>query len=105
MGVHTVQITVPTTAKPLFVKGPGVAGDGTFKAVDGSVGDELPTLIRNLDAANTVFIGDQGVTTANGFPLKPGESFPVTWLGSDAEYLYGISSATTSVVAILAGRQ
>jgi hypothetical protein len=105
MGVNSVQITTTTTAKPLFVQGPGNAGDGTFFNVSGAIGDLLPTIIRNLDATNTVFIGDDEVSTSNGFPIKPGESFPVSWLGTDAAFLYGVAGAATAVVAILAGRQ
>jgi hypothetical protein len=106
MGVNSVQITTSAvTAKPLFVQGPGNAGDGTFFNVNGSVGDLLPTIIRNIDATNSVYIGDDEVSTTNGFLLKAGESFPVTWLGSDAAYLWCIAAAGTPVVAILAGRQ
>ena len=107
MGVHTASITTGASAKPLFVTGPGAAGDGTLKNTGGSVGDELPTIIRNIDATNTVNIGDQGVTAAagGGFPIKAGESFPVAWLGTDASALYGIAVAGTPIIVILAGRQ
>jgi hypothetical protein len=105
MGVNSVQITTGATAKPLFVQGAGVAGDGTFFNVQGAIGDLLPSIIRNLDATNTVFLGDDGVTSSNGFPIKPGESFPITWLGTDAADLFAVAGAGTPVVAILAGRQ
>lgn len=38
-------------------------------------------VIRNLDAANSVWVGPATVTTANGFEIKAGESVPITWVG------------------------
>lgn len=106
MGVHSVQITTnATTAVPLFVHGAGVEGDGTFKEVRGNVSDAFPTIIQNTDGTNTVYLGDSGVTAANGFPLIKGASLPITWVGSDAAGLWAIAGGGTPVVAILAGRQ
>lgn len=34
-------------------------------------------LVRNLDIANTAYIGTGTVTSGNGFPLKAGESVPI----------------------------
>jgi hypothetical protein len=106
MGVNSVQITTSAvTAKPLFVQGPGNAGDGTFYNVNGAIGDLLPTIIRNIDATNSVYIGDDEVSTTNGFLIKAGESFPVSWLGTDAAGLWVLAVAGTPIVCILAGRQ
>lgn len=38
-------------------------------------------LIRNLDTANSVWIGPATVTTSNGFLIKAGEALPITWVG------------------------
>ena len=53
--------------------------------------------IRNLDAANTVYLGAASVTSATGFPLKPGESFT---LDRNDAAIYGIcGSGLTATVA------
>ena len=54
------QVTASTTAGTLVPANP------TRRSV----------LIRNMDAAITIYIGKATVTSANGFPLKAGESFP-----------------------------
>lgn len=38
-------------------------------------------LIRNLDTANSVWVGPATVTTGNGMQIKAGESCPFTWVG------------------------
>lgn len=38
-------------------------------------------LIRNLDTANSVWVGPATVTMANGFLIEAGESLPLTWVG------------------------
>lgn len=38
-------------------------------------------LIRNLDAAITIYVGPATVTSGNGFPILPGESCPFSWVG------------------------
>lgn len=38
-------------------------------------------LIRNLDTANSVWVGGATVTTSNGFLIKAGETLPLTWVG------------------------
>jgi len=56
-------------------------------------------VIRNLDAANTVYLGAFNVTSTNGFPLKAGETITL-----DRNYatVYGICAAgLTATVAYL----
>lgn len=106
MPVNTVQIaTNAATAVALFQLGQGNPGDGTFSNVTGAISDELPAIIRNLDATNTVWIGDDEVTAGTGFPIKPGESFPITFVGTDAQFVWAIAGAGTPTVAVFAGRQ
>lgn len=38
-------------------------------------------LVRNTDAANSVWLGTATVTSANGFLLKAGETIPFTFTG------------------------
>ncbi len=53
-------------------------------------------LIRNTDAANSIWVGPATVTTANGFLIKAGESVPFTWVG----LIQVIDSGSHAVVAI-----
>lgn len=55
-------------------------------------------LIRNLDAAISIYIGPtSGVTSGNGMLLKAGESVPVTAVGT----WYAIAASGTPTVAVL----
>ncbi|MHB0929185.1 MAG: hypothetical protein ACYC3W_09855 [Candidatus Nanopelagicales bacterium] len=55
--------------------------------------------IKNLDAANTVYLGPVGVTAAAGFPLLKGETIT---LNRNQAAIYGICDATlTASVAYL----
>src|SRR3989442_14900970 len=54
-------------------------------------------LIKNLDAAITVYVGAATVTTANGMPLKPGESISIDWTG----LIQGIAASGTPKLAYL----
>lgn len=54
-------------------------------------------LIRNTDAAITVYIGPATVTSGNGFPILAGESLPVTWVG-----LWQVIAASGSPVVAIA---
>lgn len=38
-------------------------------------------LIRNLDPAITIYVRSAIVTSANGFPILPGEGIPFSWVG------------------------
>lgn len=54
-------------------------------------------LVRNIDTTITVYIGGATVTTANGMPLKPGESVVVT-----AQTLWQVIAASgTPAVAVI----
>lgn len=54
--------------------------------------------LRVPDAGATVFIGDSGVTTANGFPLYAKDS--VTYSLQNTNRLYCIVAASTQVLKI-----
>lgn len=103
MGVNSGQIAMnASTPTAIFVKG---TSTGQFDNIQGNASNPLPTIIQNMDATNTVYLGGPGVTTANGFPLIAGASLPIEWLGTDATSLFGISSTGTPKIAILAANQ
>jgi hypothetical protein len=55
--------------------------------------------IRNLDAANTVYIGIVGVTSSTGFPLKPYEAIT---LDRNSAAIYGIcATGLTATVSYI----
>jgi hypothetical protein len=102
MGVNQTQVTTGATPVPVFP--PAIFTSN----LTGAVTDPLPTMIRNLDATNTIFLGGSNVTAAGatgGFPLKPNESLPINWLGTDAQSLYALAGAGTPILAVFAGRQ
>lgn len=46
-------------------------------------------LIKNLDSTETVYIGDDNsVTTSNGYPIEPGETFVMSFDGAIANFFY-----------------
>jgi len=46
-------------------------------------------LIKNNDSTNTVYIGDDSsVTTSNGYPIGPGETFVMKFDGAIANFFY-----------------
>ena len=105
MGFNSQQITISSsTATPLIVPGTGASGSG-FLQYKGAVGDELPFIIQNIDAAITVYLGGTDVSTSNGFPLVAGASLPIQTLHADALYLYALAASGSPKVAVLAGRQ
>jgi hypothetical protein len=56
-------------------------------------------LIRNMDAANTVYVGGSTVTATTGFPLKAGESMT---LDRNFAAVYGIcGTGLTATVAYI----
>lgn len=74
------QITTSTTASTLIIARPTRVG----------------CLIKNLDAAITVYIGKATVTAGNGMPLKPGDSVVVS-----AQILWQVIAASgTPIVAV-----
>lgn len=75
------QVATSTTAGTLIIARPTRVG----------------CLIKNLDATITIYIGAATVTSANGMPLKAGESVVVT-----AQTLYQVIAASgTPTVAVL----
>jgi len=48
---------------------------------------------------NDVYIGDAGVTTANGYKLDNGDK--LTLMVGDHEALYGITASSTQTIAVL----
>ena len=108
MGVHSVQISVTTAAAvPLIVPGPGAGGaDTSFVNTSGNVGDPLPVLVTNLAAAtDVIWVGGPGVSSSTGTPIQPLASLPFSFVGTDAEDLFAISTGGTTSVAVFAERQ
>src|SRR3974390_358162 len=97
MGSASQQITT-NSSTPVALIVSGTSGT-QFVQTSGAVGDELPGIIRNTDATNTVYIGGTTVSSSNGFPLFPKDSLPISFLGTDAQGLYAISGAGTPGVA------
>jgi hypothetical protein len=68
--------------------------------------DFAPVILTNAATA-TVYLGDQGVTTATGYALAPSTSVMVTYgppapnFGGVSCALYGIVASTASVVTYL----
>jgi hypothetical protein len=96
-----VQISLNSSTATALI----VAGSGTtqFLNTGGTVTDPLPCIIRNTDAADTVYIGGPTVTAGEGFELLAGESMPFSLIAGDIPY--AISATDTPVVAVLCGRQ
>lgn len=67
--------------------------DTRDKILDGSEG--ASALVTNLDATDTVYLGGDTVTTANGYPLAPGAGVGAPLGGRDDD-LYGITAAGLS---------
>jgi hypothetical protein len=55
-------------------------------------------MVRNM-GTDVVYIGGGNVTTGNGFPLNPGETFTAD-LGRN-EALYGVVSTTSQPVRVI----
>lgn len=53
--------------------------------------------IKNLDTAETVYVGPSGVTSANGFPLSPGE-FVILETKAD---VYAVAGSGTPTAAFI----
>jgi hypothetical protein len=58
-----------------------------------SAGYPMSAIILN-PSAGTVFLGHQGVTTANGFPLRTDQSIEVDLVN---ENLFGVATVTTTI--------
>lgn len=55
------------------------------------------SLIKNLDASITVYVGPAGVTSSNGMPLSSGQSVTIHSTGP----IYAIAASGTPTIAIL----
>lgn len=98
MGVESDQVAMNDTTTTQIIS-PSVFN------VQGNATTPLPTIIKNIDGTDAIYIGASDVTTSTGLPLAAGESLPIAWLGTDAEYLYGISATGTPIIAVLAAQQ
>lgn len=93
MAVTPTRVTVTSTATRIDV---GVESDVHQGAGDFAQRMGQHLIARNRDAANSVFVGDQNVTTTTGFELLPGESIEADLLAGDA--LYGCCAATKTAL-------
>lgn len=75
------------------LRNPGGTSTVLVAIYGNNIGYPMAAIIRN-DSAGTVFLGHAGVTTANGFPLKNGESLEVDLVN---EALYAVATVTTSI--------
>lgn len=93
MAISSAQVSCTSTATEI-ARTDSIAGLNSITL-------KTPTAIRviNQDAAVSVFLGGPGVTTANGYELKPGASIPVELDGDDI--LYGRTTAATVRVDVL----
>lgn len=73
-------------------------GDTATLMLDAPAPNRRISRICNTDASATVYIGDENVTTANGFPIAPGQTLAIT--GPRSMALYGIVAASTVDVRI-----
>lgn len=82
-------VTVATTATLL------TATTADADGIAGSSGS-----LKNVGTA-TVFLGGATVTTANGFPLEPGDVAEYQTAGTTADAIYGIVATGTQPVRVL----
>lgn len=61
-----------------------------ISSTDTDITLENDCIIRNMDAAKTLYIGAAGVTSANGFPVAPLASLELKLRNN--EVLYGIGA-------------
>jgi hypothetical protein len=69
----------------------------------GSIGDPVPAVIFNNDAALKLFIGGPTVSAANGFPIVAQSGIGFRLITSDP--VYGISGGANIDARVLIGRQ
>jgi hypothetical protein len=92
---------VASTPTALLVSGTGTGF--TFKRIQGTLQDPLPVIIKNEDAAATVWIGGPDVSATQGQSLAPGATDTYNLYG-ELEIPYAWSTGTP-VVSVLVGRQ
>lgn len=88
MAITSASVTVTTTATLL-------SGADTDTVAGQTVFITVPA------AGQTVFVGPSGVTTATGYPVATGTSFPWPLELGGGEALFGIVAATTQAVSVL----
>lgn len=98
--VPVSMATLPTGASTAA----GAANIATSQVTAGAAGTlaiaratRRQCTIKNTDATNTATIGPATVTTANGMPVKPGESITVRWVG----LIQVIANAGSPVIAVM----
>lgn len=75
-----------------------VAVDTTADLVANLRATRRSITVKNLSATITAYIGStNGVTTANGMELKPGESISIDFTGT----IYGITGSSNATIAYL----
>jgi hypothetical protein len=103
MAFASAQVSVATTGHtPLIVQG---SSTGEFENISGSIDDQLPAIIENMDGTNSVYLGGLNVTTSNGFLLKAGAAIPMQFVGTDATTLCAVATGAAVTVGVLLGRQ
>lgn len=65
-----------------------------------NIGYPMAAIIKNPSGSGTIYLGQTGVTTANGFPLAAGESLEVDMVN---EALYAVATVTTTVYVLRRG--
>lgn len=98
MAVISAQVAQSTAAAQVFPS-------ATFPHQIGNMQDSIPAIIKNLDAAITVYIGPVGVTSSTGYPLLPGQSLPFSFITTEMGTVYCVAASGTPTLAILVGRQ
>jgi hypothetical protein len=58
-------------------------------------------VVRNLGMA-TIYLGNEHVTSTDGFPIDPGESFRVSGVAG-LEYLWAVTNASEEELAVFYG--
>jgi hypothetical protein len=86
MAITAASVSVGTTAVLLS------AGEG-----DAQVGSSVAVAVPS--GGSTVYLGDNTVTSAAGFPLAAGSSFSVDL--NQGESLYGVTASGTQAVNVL----
>ena len=81
----TGQVNIPTTA------------GGTLLLAQLSSGNRSDVTFLNMDDANTVYIGNNGLTANNGFPIAPGAAITRSFNSS----VYALSVGGTVRVAYI----
>lgn len=71
-------------------------------ASSATLNDRTTAVIKNTDASITVYLGDSGVDSADGFPLLGGETLVIE-LGPDDD-VWAVAASGTPAVSILLTR-